>query len=326
MLFYGFYGNAQAKDTLSREFDTHRIPHAILIDGPAGSGKRTLAKIIAAASVCESNEELPCGECRQCRNAFTGNHPDIAAYEGVQSRSFGVDAVRKIRLDAFVSPNDAEKKVFILANAQNMTEQAQNALLKILEEPPSFVLFILTCDSRSHVLETLRSRAQCVSLGSVSENEAAEALVKLCNASDDEAKRAARLSGGIIGRAKTMLEAGFTEISDFFAKFTSALCGTDSYNFLSLSGKLEKDGGLFTAFIEMLPTLFRDAIAVKAGGTANLSGFENEANLLSRSVTMEKLYRAELSALEMQKAADRNVNLVLLLTALYSRLWQDIHR
>lgn len=325
MQFLGFYGNSGTKETLSREFDKNRIPHAILIDGPAGSGKRTLAKIIAAASVCESDIGLPCGECRQCRNALAGNHPDIVTYEGTQPRSFGVDAVRRIRLDAFVSPNDAAKKVFILANAQYMTEQAQNALLKILEEPPSSVVFILTCDSRTHLLETIKSRAQCVSLGPVSISEAAEALVKQCGIGKDEAEQAARLSGGIIGRARVMLETGFTEISDFFAKFAAALCKTDSYDFLSLSGKLEKDGGLFTTFINMLPALFRDAIAVKTGGAANFSGYQNEANLLARSVAMERLYHAELTALEIQKAADQNVNLMLLLTSLFSRLWQDVH-
>lgn len=325
MQFFDFYGNSAAKETLSREFDSHRVPHAILIDGPAGSGKRSLAKIIAAAAVCESDSETPCGNCRQCRNALSGNHPDIVTYEGTHPRSFGVDAVRKIRLDAFVSPNDAAKKVFILANVQNMTEQAQNALLKILEEPPAFVLFILTCDFKTHVLETIRSRAQCITLGPVSAADAAQALEKQLDVGRDEARRAARLSGGIIGRAKIMLEAGFSEISDFFSAFAKALCAVNSYNFLSFSGKLEKDGGLFTAFADILPALFRDAIAVKAGGTANLSGFENEANLLARSVPLERLYRAELSAFELQKAAGQNVNLTLLLTALFSRLWQDVH-
>ena len=208
-------------------FDTRRIPHAILIDGPHGAGKKSLARIISAAAVCESQGELPCGECRQCKNALGGTHPDISLFTGTGtgSRSFGVDAVRKIRLDAFVSPNDAARKVYILANIQDMTEQAQNALLKILEEPPASVLFILTCDSRSHILETVRSRAQVITAGAITENEAVRALEAQCNGiSGEEALRAARVSGGIVGRAKLMLDEGFAEISDFTSAFTKALC------------------------------------------------------------------------------------------------------
>lgn len=326
MRFQGFYGNDRTKEILSGMFDTRRIPHAILIDGPKGAGKKTLARIIAAAAVCQSQGELPCGTCRQCSNALNDIHPDITVFEGSSLRSFGVDLVRKIRADAFVAPNDAARKVYILANIQNMTEQAQNALLKILEEPPSSVLFILTCDSRSHVLETVRSRAQSISVGAVSEADAARALNEQCEGiNSDKAARAARISGGIIGRAKLMLDEGFSEISAFTSNFAKALCSTDLYAFLSLSGKLEKDGGLFTSFLDLLPALFRDAISVRSQGKADLSGFDNEARLLSRAVTAKKLYKAELTALESQKAAGQNANLTLHVTTLFSHLWNVMH-
>jgi DNA polymerase III delta' subunit len=326
MRFDNFYGNAQAKDMLSGIFDSRRIPHAILIDGPEGCGKKTLAHILAAAAVCNSPDEIPCGNCRQCHNAVTGNHPDIVTFTGTGNRSFGVDAVRKIRLDAYVSPNDSERKVYILANIQDMTEQAQNALLKILEEPPKSVLFILTCDSRTHVLETVRSRAQCLSLGPVAESEIMHAIEQQCgDVMHDDVVRASRLSGGIIGSAKRMLDAGFLEISQFYNDFTKALCATDSYLFLSLSGKLEKDSELYVAFLDMLPALMRDAVAIKSGGATGLSGCEEEARILSRFATMEKLYRAQLTALASRQASDRNANLTLQLTTLFSQLWKDMH-
>ena len=326
MRFDGFYGNGRTKEILSGMFDSRRIPHAILIDGLQGAGKKSLARIIAAAAVCESQGALPCGICRQCVNALGDTHPDIVAFSGAGSRTFGVDVVRKIRLDAYISPNDAQRKVYILVNIQDMTEQAQNALLKIIEEPPPFVLFIFTCDSRAHVLETVRSRAQLIAVGSIPEAEAVRALKEQCEGiSDDEALRAARISGGIVGRARLMLDAGFSEISDFASAFTKALCATDLYAFLSLSGRLEKDGGLFTSFLDLLPALLRDAISVRNGGTASLSGLADEACTLSHAVAVKKLYKAELTALESRKAADRNANLTLHLTALFSQLWQDMH-
>jgi DNA polymerase III delta' subunit len=325
MRFDGFFGNEGTKAILSGLFDSRRIPHAILIDGPQGSGKKMLARILAAAAVCESGGELPCFVCRECCNALSDNHPDIVTIKGEGSRSFGVDTVRRLRLDAYVRPNDAARKVYILANVQDMTEQAQNALLKILEEPPAYVLFIFTCDSRSHLLETVRSRVQCVSTGPVTQTDAVKALTGQFSASDEEAARAARISGGIIGRAKLMLEEGFGEISGFFAEFSKALCSTDIYSFLSLSGRLEKDGGLFTIFLDMLPALMSDAVAVKTGASAKLSGCEEEAALFARSMTIEKLYRAQLCSLEARRAADSNVNLTLQLTALFSQLWRAVH-
>jgi DNA polymerase III subunit delta' len=332
MHFGGFYGNEQTTALLSGIFSSGRIPHAILIDGPQGAGKKTLAGIIAAAAVCEAvfpgdeADAFPCGRCRQCINAFGGTHPDIMLYTGSGTRSFGVDLVRKIRLDAYVSPNDARRKVYILADIEDMTEQAQNALLKILEEPPQSVLFILTCDARAHLLETVRSRTQPLAVGPVPVETAARAIKEQCPDIDgQEALRAARISGGIVGRAKMMLDAGFSEVSDFAATFTKRLCGANHYEFLALSGKLEKDGGLFTAFLDLLPALMRDAIAVRGGGAASLSGFYDEASALSRGFSVKKLYRAQLTALESQRSAERNANLTLHLTTLFATLWRDMH-
>ncbi|CDZ23991.1 DNA polymerase III subunit gamma and tau [[Clostridium] cellulosi] len=325
MRFNGFYGNNRTKTILSGMFDNRRIPNAILIDGPRGAGKKTLAGILAAAAVCQSDGEVPCGVCRQCRNAFAHAHPDIKLYGADGStRTIGVDIVRQIRLDAYVKPNDASRKVYIIADAQNMTEQAQNALLKILEEPPIYVLFILTCDLRSHMLETIRSRSQMVSVGTVTDEEAVLAL-----ASDgitrEDALRAAHISGGNIGRAKIMLSGGFSEISDFMSAFTKALCSTDLYSFIRLSGRLEKDSDLFNAFLELLPALFRDAISVRNGGKATLSGFDAEAAAISRSAPLKKIFNALNTALDSQKAADMYANVTLHVTALFSQLWRNFH-
>jgi DNA polymerase III subunit delta' len=122
-----------------------------------------------------------------------------------------------------------------------------------------------------------------------------------------------------------MLDEGFAEISDFISAFTKALCSVDIYAFLSLSGKLEKDGGLFTSFLDFLPALMRDAISVRNGGTASLSGFESEARALSHNAAAKNLYKSELTALESQKAADQNANLTLHVTTLFSQLWRDMH-
>lgn len=324
MRFDGFYGNETAKKILSGIFDSRHIPNAILIEGPRGAGKKTLARILSAAAVCGSGSEIPCGKCRQCSNALAGVHPDITFFDCGTSRSFGVDSVRKIRLDAFVFPNDASRKVYILADAQGMTDQAQNALLKIIEEPPDYVLFILTSDSGSNILETVRSRSQIISVGPVDEARAADALTS-DSVTREDALRAVRISGGIIGKAKIILDEGFDEISAFISEFTASLCSADMYSFIRLSGQLEKSSGLFTSFIELLPSFFRDAILLKNGGGSATSGFYDETMAISRRTTAKRIFGALNTALESQKAAERYANKTLHLTYLFSQLWQDFH-
>jgi DNA polymerase-3 subunit delta' len=172
MHFGDFAGNAQAKKLLAADIDAGRFPHALLIEGEAGSGRRTLARILARAAVCRSSAERPCGMCDACRKS---EHPDITLY-GDEGSILSVDTIRSLRQEAYVLPNESAYRVMLLAGAQSMTPQAQNALLKILEEPPRHVLFILTCENRTQLLETIRSRCVCVTLGAVDWDEAMHRL------------------------------------------------------------------------------------------------------------------------------------------------------
>lgn len=325
MRFPGFFGNEAAKEQLSGAFDSGRASHAFLFDGPDGAGKRTLARIVARAFICESAGEKPCGVCPACRKELAGGHPDILVAQAAGGvRSFSVDTVRRIRLDAGVAPNEAVCKVYILANIHLMTEAAQNALLKIIEEPPAHVRFILTCDGRSRVLETVRSRCAVVPLGPVPEEEALRALREAVPGLEPErALRAVRLSGGIVGRALGGLEKGsFSAAVSLAARFAKALCAGGLFDFLCVGGELEKDSALRAAFLELLPLLLRDALAGKSGVSSRLSGCEEEAVRLSRAFTRRALAKGVQLALSARGAADRNANPRLLLTCLFASLWQ----
>lgn len=328
MRFQGFYGNTNAVAQLSGMLDTGRFPHAVLIDGPEGSGRRTLSRILAQAMVCESDGEKPCGQCRQCHNAQSGNHPDIilCAPSG-GARSFSVDAVRRVRMDAYIAPNDASRKVYILTEAQNMTESAQNALLKIIEEPPAHAMFILTCAGRSQVLTTVQSRCALITLGPVSEEECVQALrEKMPELADADARTAARIAGCVIGRAEQGLrENSFSAAVKFAGEFSGALCGSDPYRFLAVSAALEKDGELLTAFMGLLPLLLRDATARKAGESGSLSGCAQEAERLAVGLTRRQLYALMQVSLQAAVRFQKHVNKTLLLTHLFSQLWACAH-
>lgn len=135
--------------------ETATLPHAILLEGP---DTLEYASFLATAAVCEKSKK-PCGECKHCVKAKSQNHPDVIYFEPTgASKSYPVDLIREIRLDAYILPNEADKKVFIIKDVDNISAQSQNALLKILEEPPKYILFILTCLQKSALLETVLSR------------------------------------------------------------------------------------------------------------------------------------------------------------------------
>ena len=220
MEFPGFYANEQAKARLSALVDGGRLPQAIILEGEQGLGKRTLARLIAAACVCKSEGARPCTTCSACKKALSGNHADIMTVAGgASARSFGVDKIRAVRSDAIVVPNEADVKFYLLFEAHQMTEQAQNALLKILEEPPPYAHFILTCESSRSLLETVRSRAVIIRLAGVGEEQALKAARSLVpQAGEQDILRAARLWGGNIGRIVSSLSDGTLAKADALAQ------------------------------------------------------------------------------------------------------------
>ncbi len=147
--------------------DFDRLSHAYIL---TGSGAPALSKRIAAAAVCDASSGRPCGRCRHCRKAAAGIHPDIITISRLEDKAgILVDQARNLRADAYVVPNEADRKVYIIDPADKMNPQAQNALLKVLEEPPSAVIFLLVASNPNLLLETVRSR--CVLLSDVSEEE-----------------------------------------------------------------------------------------------------------------------------------------------------------
>lgn len=135
-----------------------KLSHAVLIDGGTAAEREQTAWLTAQAILC-GGQTKPCGVCASCVKAAAHAHPDVLVYSGGTTQgSFKVDTVREIRAQASVLPNESEYKVFLLFACETMLPAAQNALLKILEEPPYFVRFILCCNTQRAMLETILSR------------------------------------------------------------------------------------------------------------------------------------------------------------------------
>lgn len=156
-------GNLTLRRRLGEDVLSGTLPHACILEGPKGSGKKTIATMVAAALVCEAHHDplspVPCLKCPSCRKVLEGKSPDVITVGCEDKATIGVDAVRFLREDVRIVPNDSDTKVYLIEDADKMTPQAQNALLLTLEEPPSYVHFFLLCNNAGLLLETIRSRA-----------------------------------------------------------------------------------------------------------------------------------------------------------------------
>lgn len=156
--------NEKVRSSVLGFINRGRIPHAIMIEGESEGGKLELAFFIASAAVCDS-DSAPCGNCKNCHLAKVGSHPDITRVSALEGKKFlSVAQIRELRADAFVKSHSASHRIFIIEDAHRMNEQAQNALLKVLEEPPKNVVFILLVTSKTMLLDTIISRCVLLSL------------------------------------------------------------------------------------------------------------------------------------------------------------------
>ena len=153
-------GNEALRAKLYSEIKSGTLSHAYIIEGKKGSGRHTLAKNIIAALACENKGgTVPCGSCKSCRHIFEDKCPDVITINKKDKASVGIEAIRNIKSELLVVPNDLEIKAYIIEESDLMTTSAQNAFLLSMEEPPKFVSFFLLCENARSMLETIRSRA-----------------------------------------------------------------------------------------------------------------------------------------------------------------------
>jgi DNA polymerase-3 subunit delta' len=204
MGFEALLGNERLKENLTGSLSRGRISHFYLISGPEGSGKRTLALSLAAAIQCKGANK-PCGRCSACRRVMENNHPDVITIDDPEHKTVAVRIVREAREDVFIRPNEADHKIYLFP--QELGIEGQNALLKILEEPPPYGVFILLTDNPDKLLPTVRSRCTELALRSLPEDVLCNALAREFPASSaEDIKAAAIRSGGWLGQAKALLQ------------------------------------------------------------------------------------------------------------------------
>jgi DNA polymerase-3 subunit delta' len=190
-------GHEAIKRSLKNAVERGRMNHAYLFSGPSGVGKFMTARAFAAAILCG---EGGCGECNICRRVVEEKHPDVMVMRPA-GKNIPIEAIRALRLDTFRKPSESDWKVYIIKNAERMWDEGASTLLKVLEEPPGNVVFILVTANAEGMLPTIRSRCQRINFSLVPAGELHDYLVERKGISSDKADLVVRLTGGLLGRA-----------------------------------------------------------------------------------------------------------------------------
>lgn len=295
MGFEMLLGNDRLKENLRAASEKGRFSHFYLISGSAGSGKRTLARLLSAAAVCRETQK-PCLRCNACRKAMADAHPDIFTLTDPEHKEVPVKLVRQMRADIFVRPNEADKKVCILP--QELRVEGYNALLKILEEPPAYAMFIMLTDNPEKILTTIRSRATELALQPLSDTLLQQLLSKDHPDLDSQSITAAvRRSGGYLGQAKALLEAQEQESSQTKA-FAEGYAGRNSLELLRLLTTMEKwKRDRLLPELQQWELLLQEALVSRSGG--------QEASNLARKIAAGRSAAELLRGVqELQKAME----------------------
>ena len=264
MGFDALLGNDQLKENLTAARRKGRLSHFYLLSGPKGSGKHTLADLIAAAMLCK-DPDGPCGVCRSCRKVLSGNHPDCITIDDPTKKTVTVDLIRQARADIFVRPNEGERKIYLFPRAQDMGIPGQNALLKVLEEPPSYGVFLLLTDNPEKLLPTVRSRCVELKLRALPEDLLSRTLRSEFPEAGEERIRAAILrSGGYLGQARELLSG--EGLSDNARSFAAAYAARDVFGLQKILTPMEKwkRDALVPALQQWLE-LLEQALLVRSG-------------------------------------------------------------
>lgn len=305
--------NRTEKEKLLSEIASGKLSHAYLIEGGEGCGKTYFARFAAAAVLC-TGDKPPCGKCPSCVKALAGSHPDLFYFSPDKKASMGVETVRDIKKSLFFIPNDGDRKVYIIDDAQKMTVQAQNALLKFIEEPPASVLFFIVADKKESLLPTVVSRTRIISLAPSDNADIRRFLMSESKKSGGEQiDEAINMAEGSPGKALKLLCRDFSRQRQLCLDFMPVLVSTsksDAMAFL-LSMKLNRDG--VKEFFTLLMTALADVMNARFGRATRLLSRDAAAEYAKSITDRKNAYLFDLATEAVVRAGENaNINLLLM--------------
>ena len=297
-------------DGLMRSVKAGRIAHAFLLSGPHGTGKRTCANYLTQTILCAS-PQAPCGQCPACKKVLAGLHPDVHVV-GEEEKSISVDTIRALRDQLALRPFEADRHIALIPRADRMTAQAQNALLKTLEEPAGGNVFFLLTDQPGAMLPTIVSRCRRLRFSPVSVEACAEILAEK-GVEPGRARLAAACAQGAVGRALEIAgDEDYLPLREKALSSLKALSGGKAgvARAISFLGEGKSAAARAPEWLEILEVVARDLMARENGGTPY--GYTGDLKLDGRALL--------LGVMETRKLAASNVSFLAALEKMYLAL------
>lgn len=287
MNFESIVGHDRIKEHLQNAIDMKKISHAYILNGQEGIGKKSLARVFAKTIQCEQGGSNPCGTCHSCLQAESGNQPDIIWVKHEKPSTISVDDVRtQVNSDILIKPYSSRYKVYIIDEAQKMTTQAQNALLKTIEEPPEYGIIVLLTTNADSLLPTILSRCVTLNLKPLSNKEVEKYLMEKEKVPDYMAHFAASFAQGRLGRAISIVSS-----EDFNELKNKVIHLLKNVNDMELPELIEqiKDASSYKNniedYIDFMMMWYRDVLMYKSTNDANLVVFKDELKAIRTDAT-----------------------------------------
>ena len=319
--FGDIIGHEQIITHLRSAIALDMVSHAYILNGPEYSGKMMLAEAFAMALQCEGEGERPCLECRSCRQAMDHNQPDIIYVSHEKPNTIGVDDIRtKINNDIVIKPYSSRYKVYIVDEAEKMNQQAQNALLKTIEEPPAYAVILLLTTNADSFLQTILSRCITLNLKAVKEEVIRDYLMKHYQIPDYQADVCAAFSQGNVGKAVQLASSeDFGELKASVLQLVKRLDDIDLYEFGGAIKQIGEYKLQINDYFDLITIWFRDVLYMKATNDVNGLIFKDEVYDIKRQAAKRSYQGIEiiLKALDTAKLRlNANVNFDLTLELL----------
>lgn len=319
--FAEIIGHEQIIEHLQNAVSSKKVSHAYILNGPDDSGKRMIAEAFAMALQCEKHGVDGCMECHSCKQAMSKNQPDIIYVTHEKQNTVSVDDIRRqIKDDVDIKPYAGPYKIYIVDEAEKMNIQAQNALLKTIEEPPAYVVILLLTTNADTFLPTIRSRCITLNLKAVADEVIQKYLMEHCQIPDYQAKVCTAFAQGNVGKAvKLASSESFNDIKNSALQLIRRLRDIDLYEMLEAVKQIGEYKLEVNDYFDIMMIWYRDVLLYKATADVNHLIFKDEVYDIKKNASKSSYEGIERILEALEKAKTRlkaNVNFDLVIELL----------
>ena len=316
--FHDIIGHEKIKEHLQKAIGYQRVSHAYILSGEEGMGRKTIAKAFAMTLLCEKHGTEPCMECHSCKQFLSGNHPDVIWVTHEKTASIGVDDVRiQINDTVSIRPYSSPYKIYLVDEAEKMTVQAQNALLKTIEEPPSYAVILLLTTNPDAFLPTILSRCVQLKLKPLRDSVVKEYLIQSLKEEETQAEIYAAFARGNLGKAIHLADSEeFKVMYNEILHLLKHLKEMDISELLDYIRKLKEDNLDLHDCLDFMQMWYRDVLMYKTTKDINLLIFKDEFSTVKNIAALSGYEGLEkiLEAIDKARVRlDANVNMELVM-------------